>query len=186
MAVEHAAGCPRNCPHQRPRIPGHDVARRYECASLLIITNQLATQWDTVFEDDALAAAILALPPKHRITRGCRGSGSPAHEAAQLIGESSARPPENPQSDRGCGRQPKQHVAIGRAPPLRDHPRLEARTPEEWTHSSSVENPRRAPTLRCRFTVPTMAVWRSGAAYCVRVVRNSPNAGRLRECLGER
>jgi len=35
------------------------VARRYERASLLITTNQLVTQWGTVFGDDVLAAAIL-------------------------------------------------------------------------------------------------------------------------------
>src|SRR5213078_5024957 len=34
------------------------VARRYERASLLITTNQLVTQWGTVFGDDVLAAAI--------------------------------------------------------------------------------------------------------------------------------
>jgi DNA replication protein DnaC len=35
------------------------VARRYERGSLLITTNQLITQWGTVFGDDVLAAAIL-------------------------------------------------------------------------------------------------------------------------------
>jgi DNA replication protein DnaC len=35
------------------------VARRYERGSMLITTNQLATQWGTVFGDDVLAAAIL-------------------------------------------------------------------------------------------------------------------------------
>ena len=35
------------------------VARRYERASLLITTNQLVTQWGTVFGDEVLAAAIL-------------------------------------------------------------------------------------------------------------------------------
>jgi DNA replication protein DnaC len=35
------------------------VARRYERGSLLITTNQLVTQWGTVFGDDVLAAAIL-------------------------------------------------------------------------------------------------------------------------------
>ena len=39
------------------------VARRYERGSLLITTNQLVTQWGTVFGDDVLAAAILTSSP---------------------------------------------------------------------------------------------------------------------------
>jgi DNA replication protein DnaC len=35
------------------------VARRYERASILLTTNQLVTQWGTVFGDEVLAAAIL-------------------------------------------------------------------------------------------------------------------------------
>jgi DNA replication protein DnaC len=35
------------------------VARRYERGSMLITTNQLVSQWGTVFGDDVLAAAIL-------------------------------------------------------------------------------------------------------------------------------
>jgi len=35
------------------------VTRRYERGSMLITTNQLVTQWGTVFGDDVLAAAIL-------------------------------------------------------------------------------------------------------------------------------
>jgi DNA replication protein DnaC len=35
------------------------VARRYERGSLLVTTNQLVTQWGTVFGDEVLAAAIL-------------------------------------------------------------------------------------------------------------------------------
>jgi hypothetical protein len=35
------------------------VARRYEHGSLLITTNQLVTQWGTVFGDEVLAAAFL-------------------------------------------------------------------------------------------------------------------------------
>jgi DNA replication protein DnaC len=35
------------------------VARRYERASLLITTNQIVTQWGSVFGDEVLAAAIL-------------------------------------------------------------------------------------------------------------------------------
>ncbi len=34
------------------------VARRYERGSLLITTNQVVTQWGTVFSDEVLAAAI--------------------------------------------------------------------------------------------------------------------------------
>ena len=44
------------------------VARRYERGSMLITTNQLVTQWGTVFGDDVLAAAILdrlAAPQPH-------------------------------------------------------------------------------------------------------------------------
>ena len=35
------------------------MARRYERGSLLITTNQMVTQWGTVFGDEVLAAAIL-------------------------------------------------------------------------------------------------------------------------------
>lgn len=35
------------------------VARRYERGSMLITTNQVVTQWGTVFGDDVLAAAVL-------------------------------------------------------------------------------------------------------------------------------
>ena len=35
------------------------VARRYERGSMLITTNQLVSQWGTVFGNDVLAAAIL-------------------------------------------------------------------------------------------------------------------------------
>jgi DNA replication protein DnaC len=35
------------------------VARRYERGSLLLTTNQVVTQWGTVFGDEVLAAAIL-------------------------------------------------------------------------------------------------------------------------------
>ena len=35
------------------------VARRYEKGSILVTTNQLVTQWGTVFGDEVLAAAIL-------------------------------------------------------------------------------------------------------------------------------
>jgi hypothetical protein len=45
------------------------VARRYERGSLLITTNQLVTQWGTVFGDDVPAAAILdcLLHHSHRL-----------------------------------------------------------------------------------------------------------------------
>jgi DNA replication protein DnaC len=35
------------------------VARRYERGSMLVTTNQVVTQWGTVFGDDVLAAAVL-------------------------------------------------------------------------------------------------------------------------------
>lgn len=46
------------------------VARRYERSSLLLTTNQVVTQWGTVFGDDVLAAAILdrVLHHSHTIT----------------------------------------------------------------------------------------------------------------------
>jgi DNA replication protein DnaC len=46
------------------------VARRYERSSLLLITNQLVTQWGAVSPDHVLAAAILdrPLPHSHTIT----------------------------------------------------------------------------------------------------------------------
>lgn len=46
------------------------VARRYERSSLLLTTNQVVTQWGTVFGDDVLAAAILdrLLHHSHTIT----------------------------------------------------------------------------------------------------------------------
>jgi hypothetical protein len=46
------------------------VARRYERSSLLLTTNQVVTQWGTIFGDDELAAAILdrLLRHSHTIT----------------------------------------------------------------------------------------------------------------------
>src|SRR5436309_1436992 len=35
------------------------VARRYERGSMLLTTNQMVTQWGTVFGDEVLAAAIV-------------------------------------------------------------------------------------------------------------------------------
>ena len=49
------------------------VARRYERGSLLITTNQLVTQWGTVFGDDVLAAAILDRLLHHSHTRMIQG-----------------------------------------------------------------------------------------------------------------
>lgn len=49
------------------------VARRYERASLLITTNQLVTQWGTVFRYDVLAAAILDRLRHHSHTLRIQG-----------------------------------------------------------------------------------------------------------------
>src|SRR3977135_3460503 len=49
------------------------VARRYERGSLLITTNQVVTQWGTVFGDGVLAAAILAPPLHHSHTLMIQG-----------------------------------------------------------------------------------------------------------------
>jgi len=49
------------------------VARRYERASTLITTNQLVTQWGTVFGDEVLAAAILDRLLHHSYTLMIQG-----------------------------------------------------------------------------------------------------------------
>ena len=56
------------------------VARRYERASLLITTNQLVTQWGTVFGDDVLAAAILDRLRHHSHTLMIQGESSPSEK----------------------------------------------------------------------------------------------------------
>jgi DNA replication protein DnaC len=49
------------------------VARRYERGSLLITTNQVVTQWGTVFGDEVLAAAILDRLLHHSYTLMIQG-----------------------------------------------------------------------------------------------------------------
>ena len=49
------------------------IARRYEKASTLITTNQVVTQWGTVFGDDVLAAAILDRLLHHSFTLTIQG-----------------------------------------------------------------------------------------------------------------
>ena len=44
------------------------VARRYERGSMLITTNQVVSQWGTVFGDEVLAAAILDRLLHHSFT----------------------------------------------------------------------------------------------------------------------
>ncbi len=49
------------------------IARRYEKASTFITTNQVVTQWGTVFGDDVLAAAILDRLLHHSFTLTIQG-----------------------------------------------------------------------------------------------------------------
>ncbi len=49
------------------------VARRYEKGSMLITTNQVVTQWGTVFGDEVLAAAILDRLLHHSFTLMIQG-----------------------------------------------------------------------------------------------------------------
>jgi DNA replication protein DnaC len=49
------------------------VARRYEKGSMIITTNQLVTQWGTVFGDEVLAAAILDRLLHHSFTLMIQG-----------------------------------------------------------------------------------------------------------------
>jgi DNA replication protein DnaC len=49
------------------------VARRYEKGSTLITTNQVVTQWGTVFGDEVLAAAILDRLLHHSFTLMIQG-----------------------------------------------------------------------------------------------------------------
>jgi hypothetical protein len=49
------------------------VARRYEKGSMVITTNQVVTQWGTVFGDEVLAAAILDRLLHHSFTLMIQG-----------------------------------------------------------------------------------------------------------------
>lgn len=67
------------------------VARRYERGSLLITTNQVVTQWGTVFGDDVLAAAILDRLLHHSHTLMIQGESFRLKQKkkAGLLGSSS-------------------------------------------------------------------------------------------------
>lgn len=68
------------------------VARRYERGSLLITTNQVVTQWGTVFGDDVLAAAILDRLLHHSHTLMVQGESYRLKQKkkAGLLGSSAA------------------------------------------------------------------------------------------------
>jgi hypothetical protein len=59
LLIERTRGDPHPHASSRPCASFFALARRYERGSLLITTNQLVTQWGTVFGDEVLAAAIL-------------------------------------------------------------------------------------------------------------------------------
>jgi DNA replication protein DnaC len=69
------------------------VVRRYERASTLITTNQLVTQWGTVFGDEVLAAAILDRLLHHSYTLLVQGESYRLRQKkkAGLIGPSGGR-----------------------------------------------------------------------------------------------
>lgn len=69
------------------------VARRYERGSTLITTNQLVTQWGTVFGDEVLAAAILDRLLHHSYTLLVQGESYRLRQKkkAGLIGQSPRR-----------------------------------------------------------------------------------------------
>jgi DNA replication protein DnaC len=69
------------------------VARRYERGSMLITTNQVVTQWGTVFGDDVLAAAILDRLLHHSHTLMIQGESYRLKQKkkAGLIGASASK-----------------------------------------------------------------------------------------------
>jgi DNA replication protein DnaC len=69
------------------------VARRYERGSLLITTNQLVSQWGTVFGDDVLAAAILDRLLHHSHTLMIQGDSYRLKQKkkAGLLGSATAK-----------------------------------------------------------------------------------------------
>jgi DNA replication protein DnaC len=69
------------------------VARRYEKGSILITTNQLVTQWGTVFGDEVLAAAILDRLLHHSHTMVIQGE-SYRLKQKRKAGLVSASPPK--------------------------------------------------------------------------------------------
>ena len=70
------------------------IARRYERGSLLITTNQLVTQWGTVFGDEVLAAAILDRLLHHSHTLMIQGESFRLKQQrkAGLLGSATAQP----------------------------------------------------------------------------------------------
>jgi DNA replication protein DnaC len=69
------------------------VAKRYERGSTLITTNQLVTQWGTVFGDEVLAAAILDRLLHHSYTLMVQGESYRLRQKkkAGLLGQSPRR-----------------------------------------------------------------------------------------------
>jgi len=69
------------------------VARRYEKGAMLITTNQLVTQWGTVFGDEVLAAAILDRLLHHSHTMMIQGESYRLKQKrkAGLIGRTTAK-----------------------------------------------------------------------------------------------
>ena len=69
------------------------VARRYERGSILLTTNQVVTQWGTVFSDEVLAAAILDRLLHHSHTLMIQGDSYRLKQKrkAGLIGRPGAR-----------------------------------------------------------------------------------------------
>ena len=69
------------------------VARRYERGAMLITTNQLVTQWGTVFGDEVLAAAILDRLLHHSHTMMIQGESYRLKQKrkAGLIGRTTAK-----------------------------------------------------------------------------------------------
>jgi DNA replication protein DnaC len=69
------------------------VARRYERGSTLLTTNQLVTQWGTVFGDEVLAAAILDRLLHHSYTLLVQGESYRLRQKkkAGLLGQSPRR-----------------------------------------------------------------------------------------------
>lgn len=81
------------------------VARRYERGSLLITTNQLVTQWGTVFGDEVLAAAILDRLLHHSHTLMIQGDSYRLKQKrkAGILGQASPGPPSRGALAGGAG-----------------------------------------------------------------------------------
>jgi len=100
------------------------VARRYEWASLLITTNQLVTQWGTVFGDEVLAVAILDRLLHHSHTLTIQGESYRLRQKkkAGLLGNA-AKQATAPQMRRSPARQNVGSVVAARCRrrPVRTH-----------------------------------------------------------------